>query len=113
VENAYIAPRTPIEAQLTEIAAQLLGVARVGIDDNFFDLGGHSLLATQFLSRIRASFQVEVPLRSLFEKPSIAQIAADVEQARESATAPGAPPIARISRESRRAKRSQFSWHEP
>ena len=60
-------PRTAAEELLAEIWAQVLDIERVGIHDNFFDLGGHSLLATQVVSRIRETFQVEMPLRRLFE----------------------------------------------
>jgi len=73
-----VVPRTSAEAVLTEIWAKLLGV-RVGVHDNFFELGGHSLLATQLISRISNTFQVEVPLRQLFETPTIADLAHYIE----------------------------------
>jgi amino acid adenylation domain-containing protein len=80
LEAEFVAPRNEIEAQLAEIGAQLLGLDCIGVFDNFFSLGGHSLLATQFISRVRESFQVELPLRTLFEHPTIAELAALVEQ---------------------------------
>lgn len=68
----FAAPRNPAEEVVAEIWAQVLGLERVGIHDNFFELGGHSLLATQIISRVRQVFQVELPLRSLFEAASVA-----------------------------------------
>ena len=78
----YVAPSTPIEEQLVEIWKQLLGLERVGIHDNFFELGGHSLLATQLVSRLRAADKegVEIPLRIVFESPTIAGIADFIER---------------------------------
>jgi amino acid adenylation domain-containing protein len=75
---AYLAPRTADEARLAEIWATALGIARVGLHDNFFELGGHSLLALQVISKIRATFEVEVPLRRLFELPTLAELASEI-----------------------------------
>jgi len=76
--NIYQAPRTPMEEKLAIIWSELLKVEKVGIQDNFFELGGHSLLATQVISRVRSCFSVEVPLRTLFESPTIEQMAAAI-----------------------------------
>jgi amino acid adenylation domain-containing protein len=78
-ENGYIAPRNDVEAMLADIWAGLLGIDRVGVHDNFFDLGGHSLLATTLASEIRVAFEIAVPLRALFEHPTIASEAALIE----------------------------------
>ncbi|HEX8472730.1 MAG TPA: amino acid adenylation domain-containing protein, partial [Pyrinomonadaceae bacterium] len=80
-DKSYAAPRTPTEELLASIWTKVLGVERVGIDDNFFELGGHSLLATQVMSRVRETFQVELPLRHLFESPTVTELARRIEQA--------------------------------
>ncbi len=72
---AYVPPRTPVEHELARLWQETLRVERVGVFDNFFALGGHSLLATQALARMRRLFQVELPLRLLFEQPTIAGLA--------------------------------------
>ena len=59
---------------------EVLGLAQVGIYDNFFELGGHSLLATQVISRVFSTFQVELPLRTLFEKPTVEELARVITQ---------------------------------
>jgi amino acid adenylation domain-containing protein len=74
------APETPTEELLAGIWQQLLGVEGLGVYDNFFDLGGHSLLAPQVISRVEETFQIELPLRVLFEAPTVAQMANAVEQ---------------------------------
>ncbi len=109
VERAYVAPRNETEATLAGLCGELLGLAQVGVEDNFFELGGHSLLATKLISRIRERFQVEIPLRSLFEHPTVSGLAEAVEQARLVADRPQAPAIVPLSRDARRAKRSSLA----
>jgi acyl carrier protein len=78
--NAYVAPSNELEQDLAETWAVLLGIEQVGIDDNFFELGGHSLLATMVLSRLRKEFDVELPLRSFFESPTVSGLALVIAQ---------------------------------
>ena len=76
----FVAPRTPVEETLAEIWKDLLGIDRISVHASFFELGGHSLLATRAVSRIHTAFSVEVPLRSLFETPTIAELAVTITQ---------------------------------
>ena len=89
--------RSPVEQKLVSIWSDLLGLKRVGIHDNFFQLGGHSLLATQLTSRIRDAFGIELPLRSVFESPALAQLAKAIEdlQSRHKQQDPGIIPLSR------------------
>lgn len=86
IEDIFVAPRTPVEKQLTEIWSEVLRLERIGVHDNFFDLGGHSLLATQVVSRLRDAFEVDLALRDLFEKPTIADLAVTIAQRLAQAT---------------------------
>jgi acyl carrier protein len=74
--SIYVAPRNPVEKTIAAIWSEVLGLDQVGIHDNFFDLGGHSLLAMQIMSRVQKTMRVEVPVRKLFELPTVAQLAA-------------------------------------
>lgn len=95
----FVAPRTQTEKTLAHIWAEVLGIERVGINDNFFELGGHSLLATQIVLKARAAFKVELPLRNLFETPTIAGLAANIEQSLSQGDTYLAPSIRRLPRE--------------
>jgi amino acid adenylation domain-containing protein len=94
----YVAPRTATEEVLARIWSELLGVERVGVAEDFFELGGHSLLATQLMSRVREEFSVEVPLRQLFEQPTVRGLGLAVEEALRSGAGVIAPPIVPVSR---------------
>ncbi len=90
--RAYVAPRTPTEELLAGIWAHVLGLSQVGVYDNFFALGGHSLLATQVTARLREAFQIELPVRRLFESPTVAELAEAITVARH-ATLDMIPPL--------------------
>ena len=98
-EAAYTAPRTPTEEVLAGLWSDLLHTERIGVDDNFFELGGHSLLATQLMSRVREAFGVELPLRTLFEAPSLAGLAQAIDTAAQTARGSAAPPLTAIPRD--------------
>ncbi|WP_407884225.1 SDR family NAD(P)-dependent oxidoreductase [Scytonema sp. NUACC26] len=78
--NAYVAPSNEIEQTITDIWQELFGIEQIGIYDDFFEIGGHSLLATQFISQLRTTFCVELPLSSLFETTTIAKLAELIEE---------------------------------
>jgi amino acid adenylation domain-containing protein len=91
--QSFVAPQTLIEEVLAAIWKQVLGVERIGKDDNFFWLGGHSLLATRIISRVRESFQVELPLRSLFESPTLSEFSERIAAKMRSGSSLAAPPL--------------------
>ena len=95
----YVAPRTPTEEVICNIWAEVLRAGRVSTEDSFFDLGGHSLLATQVISRIRRALNVDLPLRSLFETPTVRAISEQIDRSRRDATAIDIPPITAVSRD--------------
>lgn len=75
LKDAFVAPHTPAEKLMVDIWAEVLDLELIGMHDNFFTLGGHSMLATQVISRIRKAFRVELPLRAIFQKPTIEELA--------------------------------------
>jgi amino acid adenylation domain-containing protein len=79
-DENYLAPRTVLEEKLSALVANLLGAARVGVNDNLFLIGGHSLFGTQLIARMRDNFGVELPLRSVFESPTPALLAQEIER---------------------------------
>ena len=89
----FVPPRGPVEEMVASGWGSLLGVERVGAHDNFFDLGGHSLLATQVVSRLREAFGVEIPLRALFEFPTVAGLAAQIESMKRVGASSDLAPI--------------------
>jgi hypothetical protein len=74
-------PGSPVEERVAAIAAVLLRLDRVGVDENFFAIGGHSLLGTQMIARVRGAFGVELPLRAIFEAPTVARLSGEIEKA--------------------------------
>src|SRR5258708_496928 len=81
-EQGVVAARTEVEQKLAEMWGEVLKVGEVGVDQNFFELGGHSLLVLQVMARIRRMFDVELGVRTMFEEPTIAGLATEVEKAR-------------------------------
>lgn len=98
LDNVYEAPRTAVEKRLGRIWQEVLSKKVVGIHDNFFDLGGHSLLATQLISRVREAFAIDLPLRAIFESPTILTLAEQVEIAQRAGAVTTAPPLLPVPR---------------
>jgi acyl-coenzyme A synthetase/AMP-(fatty) acid ligase/acyl carrier protein len=80
LDQAFVAPQTPLEQMIAGVWREVLGTEQIGVDDNFFELGGHSLLATQVVGRLSEAFEFELPLRAIFESPTIAGLAASMVQ---------------------------------
>ena len=99
--RSLVAARNATEERLLAIWKELLGVDRIGVEDDFFALGGHSLLATQAASRVRQAFGVELPLRTFFEAPSVASVAAEISRLRLGGGEADVPPIVPVPRDGR------------
>ncbi|WP_373994908.1 amino acid adenylation domain-containing protein, partial [Duganella sp. HH105] len=94
-EEGYVAPRTAAEEIMAGIWAGVLRLDKVGVHDNFFALGGHSLLATQLVSQIRGAFEIELPLRAVFEAPTVAGLLSRMESAQRGLTVTALAPVER------------------
>jgi amino acid adenylation domain-containing protein len=103
---SFLAPRNATEEALAGLWSEMLGVERVGVQHDFFELGGHSLIAVQMVWKIRETFGVDVPLKALFEYPTIAELAALIESSPAQVLESAAPAIVPLSRERYRATRS-------
>ncbi|HEX7243162.1 MAG TPA: amino acid adenylation domain-containing protein, partial [Longimicrobiaceae bacterium] len=97
--DAHVPPRSATERVLADAWAEVLGVERVGVHDNFFELGGHSLLATRVVARVREAFRMELPLRALFEAPTVARLAERVAALRTEGGTAGAAPLVPLPRD--------------
>ncbi|HEV7590989.1 MAG TPA: SDR family oxidoreductase [Longimicrobium sp.] len=80
LRTAYAAPQTELEVAVAQVWEEMLGTAQVGVDDDFFELGGHSLLGTRVIARLRKSFAVDIPVDAIFRAPTVATLAAVVEE---------------------------------
>ncbi len=101
---AYVAPRTPVEAQLAAIWREVLAVEQVGAHDSFFDLGGQSMKAVQVVARIQEAWRVDVSLRALFEHPTLEALAKHLESLQQPGKAAAPPPLVARPRQARRVQ---------
>ena len=104
--KSYVAPKTATEEVVARIWSEVLRRDRISTEDNFFDLGGHSLLATQVVSRIREQFRVDLPIRALFERPTVCGLAEDITNSTQLLPDTPEAGIVRVSREAYRSTRS-------
>ena len=95
-DGAFVAPQTQVESLIAEVWQEVLGIERISVHDDFFQLGGHSLVAAQVIIRLRQAFQVELPVQSLFEAPTVADLGTYVETIRWAAQHPQDPDSARL-----------------
>jgi amino acid adenylation domain-containing protein len=115
IARAYVGPRNDVEQRLAGILAEVLKLERVGLHDNFFELGGHSLRGIQVIARVRKAFGVELPLRTLFEKPTVAGLSFEIEEAKQQGRDSVPSPVKTVglsSREQMIARLHQLSDEE-
>ena len=98
LDQGFVEPRSEIEKLVAQVWLEVLKLEKVGVYDNFFDLGGHSLLATRVVARLRANFSVDLPLRKLFELPTVAGLADHIDFLRRNQGGISDPPIVRVLR---------------
>ncbi len=106
----YVAPGTELERRLTELWGELLQRDRIGLQDNFFDLGGHSLLAARLIGRIHSELEVRLPLRALFEAPTIGGLAERIESMQVEETGEEPPPLVPVARVRRASFAQERFW---
>jgi acyl carrier protein len=97
--QGFIKPRTEIEELVAQVWREVLKLDKIGVDDNFFDLGGHSLLATRVVARLRTNFNIDLPLRKLFELPTVAALAEHVDCLRHNQSGVSIPRIVPVPRD--------------
>ncbi len=114
LDTPFVAPRTSVEKELTQIWAEVLSLDQVGIQDNFFDLGGHSLLANQVISRVINTFKVELSIKSFFESPTVADMAVVITEnmAKKAGDEELARMLAELESISNEEARKQFAEEE-
>jgi amino acid adenylation domain-containing protein/thioester reductase-like protein len=95
----YVAPRTPTENTIAGIWSDVLQIKNIGVHDNFLELGGHSLLAAQVIARIRQAFQIEIPLASVFQAPTVAELATLVDGRAHTGCGPQTAPLVAVARD--------------
>jgi amino acid adenylation domain-containing protein len=99
LDQGFVEPRSEIEELVAQVWREVLKLENVGVHDNFFELGGHSLLATRVAARLRSNFTIDLPLRKLFELPTVAELAEHIDHTRRERSGAGIPPIVPVPRD--------------